>query len=349
MINTKVINKEVKRVYDFWLKNSSENSRSNYSRIIPQFCEMVWGKEVEEINANDIDDLERAVVYERYVEPLKEQGMKNSTVMTYVYNVRSFIGELRDNRVFRDEGVDYDHCISTALSIDIKDDRVGRAKISFDDYELFTEWLGKKFSGRYSDKNIKYPLVAKFMFITGVRINSVFSNIRWNNIKLERDTYGIDSYVVYALDKGAKVNRKPITPDFYNEIKEQFYQGNDEDLVFKGLSKQGFQRLIKEYCNETGIDFTAHSIRVSSATKLYRMTRDIYQVSRFLDHESVETTKRYIRVDDDVTQFGSYVLSSNIDLSSLDKLSEMDLKAIIGQDDVLAYTILSIAKSRGLV
>lgn len=342
---------DARKTFEFWVNSQiSENSKDSYRRVVPMFIDMVFEKEIDDLNAKDIDGLESSEVYNKFVTPMKEAGRKNATILNYLYVVRSFVRELKNNRVFREFGdVDYDHCINNALSIRLKDDSEKRSRMTSDDYESFKEWLSTKFSARYADKNVKYPMALDFMFKTAIRIEATFGDVKWSNIKFERDTYGVESYVIYVLDKGAKVNRKPISVDYYFELKEIFYKGNDDDLVFGELSKQGFQRLVKEFCDETGADFSAHSIKVSAGTKYYRMTRDIYAVSRFLDHENIEVTKKYIRVDDDVSQAGSFAMSANIDIEKLDDVSDVELRRIIESDDVLAYTIANIAKSRGLM
>lgn len=282
------------KVYDNWINQVMGNSQASYQRVIPQFLYMTLRKNMYNITANDLESLTPSDVYERYIAKLKEEGFKDSTISNYISVVRSYVGELEDNRVFDD--IDYNYLKETALSTRrLKNDRSARAKMSSGDYEAFSEWLiEREWSKRYAHKGEQYALALKFMYVTAIRVNSTFSNIRWLDIKRNFDNHGNFGYIVHALDKGGKINKKPITEEFYNDLKEKLFTGDKEKLVFGDLSKQGFTRLMREFSEETDRDVTPHSIKVGAGTKLYSMTKDLIKVQRFLDHSDPKVTLRYI-------------------------------------------------------
>lgn len=337
------------KVYDNWIKQVTANSRASYGRVIPQFLEMALKTDTDSVTGDMLESLTPTDVYERYVSKLRFLGFKDSTISNYISIVRSYVGELESNRIFPD--IDYKYLKETALSTKrLKNDRVGRSDMSMDDYESFGEWLiDRGWSKRYRNKGVQYALVLKFMFTTAIRINSTFNNIRWVDIKRNFDNHGNFGYVIHALDKGGKINNKPITEDFYNELRENLFAGDEESLVFGDLSKQNFTRLMNEFSKETGREITPHSIKVGAGTRLYSMTKDLLKVQKFLDHTDPKVTLRYIRNNNDITESGSYILSSDITIDEIDEISYDDLVRIIKSKPELAYTVIGEAKKGGLV
>lgn len=64
------------------------------------------------------------------------------------------------------------------------------------------------------------------------------------------------------------------------------------------LSSFGVKEALRRLCNLAGIEQQSfHDFRRFYALELYKSTRDIYFVSRALDHKSVEVTKRYLALD----------------------------------------------------
>ena len=338
-----------KKVYDNWLSQVSENSKASYNRVVPQFFHMTFRSDIESITDDMLESLTPVDVSERYIRILKNEGYKNSTIANYMSVVRSFVSELEANKMFSD--IDYIYLLNTALSTKrLKDDSSQSTKMSVDDYEEFGQWLiDREWSSRYKEKGVQYSLALKFMFVTAVRVNATFNNIKWNNIKPNFDSHGNFGYIVYALDKGDKVNKKPITEEFYEELKKELFTGDEEDLVFGELSNQTFTRLMKEFSEATGREITPHSIKVGAGSKLYSMTRDLLKVQKFLDHDDPKTTLRYIRTNQDITESGSYILSSEISVDELDNISYDNLVSILKAKPELAYAVIGNARKDGLI
>ena len=348
MVNA--IKSEATRTYDNMLKSaSSKNTVSAYKRVIPQFVEMMWGVEIKDLNADMLESITPNDVEERYINILKEDGLINTSIINYLNTVRTFINKLEANKIFQD--VNYFYLKNSALSTSsLKKDGKRRSKLGLNHYEMFHEWLlDYKWSSRYEDKREKYALVLRFMFKTAVRIDSTFNNVHWKDFVYEEDINRNEGWVLYALDKGSKWNRKPINKDFYNELRELFYNGDDEELVFGELSKRKFTNLMAEFSKEINREFTPHSIKVGAGTALYNMTKNLLLVQSFLDHEDPKTTMAYIRIDDNMTQTGSYIMSSDINVEKVNELSYDDLVRIITRRKDLAYSILAEAEKEGLV
>lgn len=337
------------KIYLNWIQQVSDNSKSSYSRIIPQFLDMALHSDITSITDDKLESLTPSDIYERYVSKLRLMGYKDSTIANYISVVRSFIRELEENRMFSD--IDYKYLKETALSTKrLRNDGVNRGKMSATDYEAFSDWLlEREWSKRYKNKGIQYALALKFMFSTAIRINSTFNNIHWSDIKQNFDIHGNFGYIIHALDKGGKINKKPITEEFYEELRENLFTGDEEDLVFGEVSKQTFTRLMSEFSKETDREITPHSIKVGAGTKLYTITKDLLKVQKFLDHSDPKVTLRYIRTNQDITESGSYILSSNINVDEIQNISYDNLVRIIKSKPELAYTIINDAKKGGLI
>ena len=64
------------------------------------------------------------------------------------------------------------------------------------------------------------------------------------------------------------------------------------------LSEYGAKEILRRLCREAGIEPQSfHDFRRFFAMETYLATKDIYFVSRALDHKSVEVTKRYLNID----------------------------------------------------
>lgn len=345
----KMAKSEARRTFDNWVRGAkSDNTRDARKRVVPQFLELVCGKTVDDLIADDLEKLTANDIDERYVDVLRNWGLKDATIVNYMSNVKSYMARLRKNNVF---DIDFSNLINdTFTPDDMKKDQKNRGTMTVGDFERLHAWvLDYPFSKRYSGKNKKYALALRFMFVTAIRIDSVFNNIHWNNIKLEEDAFGNTSYVIYALDKGAKVNRKPISDEFYAELREELFEGDEQALIFGDISKQGLTKLTSQFAEENNLEFTPHSIKNSAGTKLYNMTRDLLKVSKFLDHENPKTTLRYIRIDENFADTGSYLMSSNINIEDIKKIEYNELVKIISARPELALAIITDAKRGGVL
>lgn len=65
------------------------------------------------------------------------------------------------------------------------------------------------------------------------------------------------------------------------------------------LTTYGAKEILRRLCTEAGMKVHHfHDFRRYYALELYKSTRDIYMVSRALDHKDIEVTKRYLAIED---------------------------------------------------
>lgn len=340
---------EIREIFDIWVSSKkSEATKESYRRVVPQFFRLMFDKNVESIDQYDLLSIKPASVQELYLNKLESDGYKHNTIRNYLDIVSSFFNYMDANNVF---DVNYKFITEIALAgRSLREDNSRRELLSETQYNKLYNWLmEKEFSARYGNLGEKYALVLELMWSTAIRIDSVFTKVTWSDIVWEKDSVGNSSWVIYALDKGDKVNRKPINEALYTKLREVFYQGDETELVLKGVSKQSFTRLMKEYSDEFGVKVTPHSIKVGAGTKLYAMTKDIVLTSRFLDHSDTKVTERYIRTDEDITNTGSYIMTTPIDDNQLYGLSLNQLQDILRSRADLGRAVLLEAKKNNLI
>ena len=345
-----------KSIFNTWLNGyKSKNTKAQYERILTNFFEMTLGKNTKDIQPEDIaifsDVGGMDLVSDNYTHIYRNAGKSDGTIGTYLSVVRSFITQLQDNMYGRELGIDYDYICNKVLSSKGFKSRSEElpSVLSFGRYEELTQWfLDYPFSKRYKEKGEQYAVALQFMYITGVRVDATFGNLRWNNIKREEDAFGNEAWVVYVLDKGDRIGRSPIADEFYNKLRSIMYSSSDDDLVFSKISKQMFANYMMEFSKEKKIDIlTPHSIRRGAATKLYMMTKDPIKVQHFLGHADLKRTMRYIRTNDNMAESGSYILSSRISIDNVKNIRPDRLVKIIMARPELAYAVLSEDKRMG--
>ncbi|WP_461199204.1 tyrosine-type recombinase/integrase [Enterococcus sp. N249-2] len=341
----------LKEVFDNWLENSnSKNTKDSYKRIVPQFFSLTMNKDLQEVEEEDINNLTMMSVDKNYKEYiLKELGYKKSTLINYLTIVSSFFKQLEIYETY--DNVNYSLIINIFLSSSrIKNDQMHRKNMSFSDYEDFKQWLrsGNAFSDRYKSKGYQYSLVLEFMWVTAARIDATF-NTKWSDIKYESDGLGQFGYTVFVHDKGDKINPQPISEEFYLLLKDELFQGDISDRIFKKLSLKGFSELTRLFCKNFDKDFTPHSIKRGAVTHLYNLTHDLVLAQRFAAHEDPKTTVRYINENPDRTTQGSYILSSSFDVDDINHLSKEELIDVIMSRKDLAFGVLQQSKVMNLL
>lgn len=343
----------LKDVFHMWLdQKGSKKTIATYNRVVPQFFEYMFEKEIAEITKEDMEDILPITVRDKYINRLIEERVSQGTVKNYLAIVASFVNYISINNVF--EGINYQKISKVSLkSSNLKDDSQRTTSMPEEEYEKFKSWLeNRKFAKRYGNLEERYSLALEMMYGTGMRIDAIFNNLKWSGITRETDTMGNEVWIIRAIDKGDKINESPIDDDFYQRIVDVFYTEDtkSDDLVLgSSISSQSFTRLMNEYSKESGFKVTPHSIRVGAGTKVYKLTKDIVLTSRFLNHSNTQTTELYIRTDDDKTNTGSYIMTSTINKEDISKLTHDQLLEILDSREDLSRSVLLHAYKTGMI
>lgn len=343
-------------ILDTWVSRArSESAREKYSTHTKEFFDIVYGKSVKDITAKDLKELLPITIDTKYKDELKRRGQKEHTIKQKMGNVSQYMHKLSVNKVFADEGVDYPFIIQESLSTkDLKDDSGKYARMSYEDMIGFQDWLVevRYTSKRYGWKAKYYSTLVDLMYVTGARLSATFQ-IKWSDIKYQKDDLNQYSHVIHVLDKGNKKNKYPVTEEFFNHLKANLDPKNEEYL-FESVSQQGLTKDMKQYCEEIGLDeeqaFTPHSLRGLAITTVYERSNDIVKTSRFAKHASIETTTKYIHDVNNMLESGSYVLSGKVvEKSDIEGLTKSQLIEIIGDKSEMLYKVYNEAKNRGFI
>ena len=344
---------QVQHILDSWVSRArSSSAREKYSSHNKEFFDIMFNKNLSDVTASDLQELLPVNIDTKYKNVLKQRGQKDSTIKQKLKSVSQFMNKLSINRVFEGDGVDYNFIIKESLSTnDLKDDSGKYSDMTHEDMQELKDWLFEEryTSERYGWKAKYYSVLVDLLYVTGARLSATFK-IKWSDIKYRKDKYNQYTHVIYVTDKGDKLNKYPITKEFYQYLLENLDSENDTYL-FERISQRGITNDMKQFCVEQGLEdeaFSPHSLRRLGITTYYSRNKDIVKTARFASHESIETTMNYISEDNNSFESGSYILSGKtLERSDIEELTKEQLLEILSDRDEIMYTIYNEAKNRG--
>ena len=225
---------EIRDVYTSWLESKSENTRTKYQAKVDNFSEMVFGKEAWELTEEDLVNLTYHDVYGKYIKTFLtgSKRTKETTIVNYLRSIKSYFGAIRRADIY--PNVNFDHLVNDVLytkDLSAKDGGHNE-QISKSEVKEMESWLIDNKSNGY-----KYATLIDFMFHTAVRVSAAFT-IRWSDFTVYESPYGGTFAKLKVIDKGRKLNDKDIPVKHFNNLKETMgYDGNDDELVFKGMKQ----------------------------------------------------------------------------------------------------------------
>lgn len=132
---------------------------------------------------------------------------------------------------------------------------------------------------------------------SGLRRNEI-ATLKVENIKKGKN-------IIVVTGKGQR-ERITIIDDKTIEYLRNYYvkeREEDNEYVFSRRNYKGhikadeITRRIKEYLRNLGMDYTLHDFRKVFATILYILKVDLVTIKRYLGHDSIETTMKYINIE----------------------------------------------------
>ena len=338
--------------YQAWLgSKKSVNTRDKYEFVSNDFADKLFSKKANDIAAEDLNSLSYSLVFKKYIKPLRFAGYKDSTIKNYMTAVKSYIDMMSRDDVF--DNVNFDKIKKDYISTnDLNGKDGGHNELLTEkeimDLEKFAK--NKKYNKDLQNKRgVQYAMLIDLMFRTAIRSTAVFT-IKWSDFTIHNSAYdGKDWASLTVFDKGHKLNKKEITIEYYNNLRDLMFPGQGDGYVFGELNQRMLKKILSDFAEEIGRPVSVHSIKVGAATTLWARTKDILKVKNFCDHESVTTTERYIRDYGSEADEGTAIMMRDYDYSKLDNLTKEQLLALLHSRREIESVAMTEAEKMGMV
>jgi len=319
-------NNEVYDVYQAFLQSKSRKSQrtaNEYKRRIEEFFKIILDKEMKQVTIEDIQAIKNKDVEKYYVEKLLEKGNSHNSIKTKLQSVSSFYKTLIKNDLMVNPDV---------LKVDLKPKVRHHETMTFDELNMCYEFMKNE-----KEKGLEKYLLAKTLFTTGNRRSATFRMTWKDNIYRKKDPVSNkEVWIIGVEDKGGKWIEKPISDEFYNELKQL---NHGQERVFS-ISERTFIRALERFSKVIGKHITIHSFKATGVTLGYRMTKDINLCKQYASHENIATTDIYLRAEESYVNQLSYNMSREIDDSVLFNMTHEELLELIMNNEDIKNAIL---------
>jgi integrase/recombinase XerD len=264
-------------------KGASRNTIEGYSRDLSRYAGFVEERGVLEISAIETEDVIA------YLASLRGEGLAANSVNRALAAIRGFYRYLlREKRV--------DHTPVAHIALAKVWTRLPDV-LSRDEMALL---LAQPGAGTPAD--IRDSAMLELMYATGIRVSELIG-LTVNSINWQV------GYLV-AMGKGEKERIVPVGQTASERVKRYqegarplLLKGRESHLLFlnrsgKGLTRQGFWKIVKKYAARAGLDkaIHPHTFRHSFASHLLEGGADLRSVQIMLGHADISTTQIYTHV-----------------------------------------------------
>ncbi|RKL64206.1 site-specific tyrosine recombinase XerD [Thermoanaerobacteraceae bacterium SP2] len=142
----------------------------------------------------------------------------------------------------------------------------------------------------------------ELLYATGIRVSEL--------ILIKVEDLNVEMGFLRCFGKGSKERIVPVgsvalkyLDKYINEVRPKFLKEQDNGILFlnhlgKGLTRQGFWKIIRKYAQKAGIEkhITPHTLRHSFATHLLENGADLRSVQEMLGHADISTTQIYTHI-----------------------------------------------------
>ena len=265
-------------------KKLSENTLQSYRRDIEQY-----EKYVSENKINYLKVTEETIT--DYMEYLREENKKESTISRSLASIRSF----------------YQYLIRTKKIKKDPTSKIESPKINKRVPNILTSKEVELLLDQPKDVDLKGTrdkAMLEFAYATGMRVTEMIS-LNIDDVKLDEG---------YVVCKGRNKSRNiPLgsmslkaLKEYTDHAREILLKDDNEKALFvnvngQRLTRQGFWKIIKYYKEQAHIskDITPHVLRHSFATHLLQNGADLKSIQTMLGHSDISSTQVYMQFQDD--------------------------------------------------
>ena len=267
--------KQVKLFLDFLKddKKLSDNTLQSYRRDIEQYEKYVSDNKINYLKVTEETILE-------YMEYLREENKKESTISRSLASIRSFYQYLiRVKKIKKDPTM-----------------TIESPKISKRTPNILT-------SKDVDLKGTRDKAMLEFAYATGMRVTEMIS-LDIDDVKLDEG---------YVVCRGRSKSRNiPLgsmslkaLKEYIDDARPYLIRDESEEALFVNvngtrLTRQGFWKIVKYYKEQAHIekDITPHVLRHSFATHLLQNGADLKAIQTMLGHSDISSTQVYMQFQD---------------------------------------------------
>ena len=277
--------KQVKLFLDFLKddKKVSDNTLQSYRRDIEQYEKYISDNKINYLKATQDTILE-------YMEHLREENKKESTISRSLASIRSFYQYLiRIKKIKKDPTM-----------------TIESPKISKRVPNILTSKEVELLLDQPKDVDLKGTrdkAMLEFAYATGMRVTEMIS-LDIDDVKME------EGYVV-CRDRNKSRNiplgsmSLKALKEYIEDARPYLIKDENEEALFVNvngtrLTRQGFWKIVKYYKEQAHIekDITPHVLRHSFATHLLQNGADLKAIQTMLGHSDISSTQVYMQFQD---------------------------------------------------
>jgi integrase len=320
MLAEKVVKLENTEIYDQILKflekhsYNSDKTRDAYEKDIKLFFKLMRNKEIKHLNREDVqltlDDFEdfTSKLYNAS-DDKGEKAYANKTINRKISAVKGLTKYLAGKKYIKD--------VAFIELIDTLPEN-SNSHGFLETHEVFRM---AELALNETHKGVNKSLAILFSLDTCARKSEVL-NMKWSNF-VEKE----DVVLVKGIGKGNKEFRQSISKEFYNELLDLKVDGSDSVFNLSNKNIDDMMRRLRnlmKFPKERNIVF--HSIRKGGATFRYRLTNDIVEAKRSLNHSNLATTTLYLAQQDYGDAIGAVSSRGNL---NMDLYKEVDNETLL--------------------
>ena len=277
--------KQVKLFLDFLKddKKLSDNTLQSYRRDIEQYEKYVSDNKINYLKVTEETILE-------YMEYLREENKKESTISRSLASIRSFYQYLiRVKKIKKDPTM-----------------TIESPKINKRTPNILTSKEVELLLDQPKDVDLKGSrdkAMLEFAYATGMRVTEMIS-LDIDDVKLDEG---------YVVCRGRSKSRNiPLgsmslkaLKEYIDDARPYLIRDESEEALFVNvngtrLTRQGFWKIVKYYKEQAHIekDITPHVLRHSFATHLLQNGADLKAIQTMLGHSDISSTQVYMQFQD---------------------------------------------------
>jgi integrase/recombinase XerD len=264
-------------------KGASRNTIDGYSRDLNRYAGFVEERGILQIGGIETEDVIA------YLASLHGEGLAANSVNRALAAIRGFYRYL-----LREKKADHTpmaHIVLAKVWTRLPD------VLSREEMALLLAQPGAE-----TPADIRDSAMLELMYATGIRVSEMIG-LTVNSINWQV------GYLI-AMGKGEKERIVPVGQIANERVKRYqeaarplLLKGRDSELLFlnrsgKGLTRQGFWKIVKKYAAKAGLDkaIHPHTFRHSFASHLLEGGADLRSVQIMLGHADISTTQIYTHV-----------------------------------------------------